>query len=562
MRGNTHEWEETTKPWLCEPARLLEPLEPRWLLSVALPGLASSALAATVSTGTTSKTAATSASQAADTVIPLATQSIGVASTTATQPTLLASAVTGKPSLLTWPVDWSGVYGSDNGGPTSTAKANQILSRFKSMGIQYVSISSNATVEKWLAPLVSAKGLLKVLVWGWSTIFNATPGTANTTNVNGTYVYNEALHTNYQNTATSWHDAVCPNYRGSLYTKYFSAFTSAVQMAKPDFVVVDSEIFSVPSTVDAASKTITDCTTCKTVAGYMQGLQQWVNKHISIVHATNASASTIFFRGWNTASRTAAQIFQAGGANSPSGNYPSPGMYSSQQYDDLDAFKKIVGTLGYTWLYPTNPATGDMAMSKFQSIVNGLKTRGALGTALFADGWYATGSSDAYNEKIWSYVQAAQSIFAGVPVPATPTGLTAKTMSTSQVDLTWNDMASNETGFRIQHSLDGTNWTEVGTISQSNATGYSVTGLASNAWHYFRVSAYNASGDSPFSSVASAAILTGDANGDAKVDFNDYLVLESNYGQPGGLAQGDFNGDGTVNFNDYLVLEANYGKTI
>ena len=559
MRGNTQEREETTKPWPC----LLEPLEPRWLLSTALPGLASSVQAATASTVASLKTAAKSASQSVGNAIPLSTQSIDVASTEATQPTLLASAATVKPTVLTWPVRWNDVYASDNGGPSSTAKANQILGRFKSMGIKYVSISQDATIEKWLAPLVSAQGLLKVLVWSWSSIFKAAPGTANTTNINGTYIYNEALHTNLASTAIGWDKAVCPNSRGTRFTRYFDGFTEAVQMTKPDFVALDSEIFSVPSTVDPAPKTINNCTRCKTVAGYMQGLQQWVNKHISIVHATNPYASTIFFRGWNTTGRTAQQISQAGGAYFPSGDYPSPGLFDSQQYDNLDGFKKIVGTLGYPWLYPNNPATGDMAMSKFQSIVNGLKTRGAAGVALYiGDSWYAKGTSDAYNEKIWSYVQAAQSIIAGVPVPASPTGLTAKIMSTSRVDLTWMDAATNETGFRIQHSLDGTNWTEVGTISQSNATSYSVTGLATNAWHYFRVSAYNASGDSPFSTVASAGILTGDANGDTKVDFNDYLVLEANYGKPGGLSQGDLNGDGTVDFNDYMTLEANYGHTL
>jgi hypothetical protein len=58
-------------------------------------------------------------------------------------------------------------------------------------------------------------------------------------------------------------------------------------------------------------------------------------------------------------------------------------------------------------------------------------------------------------------------------------------------------------------------------------------------------------------------LLPGDANGDHKVSFADYLILESNFGKTGATwAMGDFNTDGKVSFADYLVLESNFGKTI
>ena len=52
--------------------------------------------------------------------------------------------------------------------------------------------------------------------------------------------------------------------------------------------------------------------------------------------------------------------------------------------------------------------------------------------------------------------------------------------------------------------------------------------------------------------------MPGDANGDDKVNFADYLVLEATFRTTG--ARADFNDDGTVNFADYLILEANFGK--
>ncbi len=57
--------------------------------------------------------------------------------------------------------------------------------------------------------------------------------------------------------------------------------------------------------------------------------------------------------------------------------------------------------------------------------------------------------------------------------------------------------------------------------------------------------------------------VPGDANTDGKVSFQDYIVLERNFGLSGiGWAGGDFNFDGVTNFQDYIILERNFGKTI
>ncbi len=57
--------------------------------------------------------------------------------------------------------------------------------------------------------------------------------------------------------------------------------------------------------------------------------------------------------------------------------------------------------------------------------------------------------------------------------------------------------------------------------------------------------------------------LPGDANGDNKVTFADYIVLELNFGSTGASwTQGDFNGDGKVDFKDYIILEGNFGKSV
>ena len=57
-------------------------------------------------------------------------------------------------------------------------------------------------------------------------------------------------------------------------------------------------------------------------------------------------------------------------------------------------------------------------------------------------------------------------------------------------------------------------------------------------------------------------LLEGDFDGQNGVDFNDFLNLASNYGQPlGRYIDGDIDDNGIVEFADFLRLAANYGQT-
>jgi hypothetical protein len=85
--------------------------------------------------------------------------------------------------------------------------------------------------------------------------------------------------------------------------------------------------------------------------------------------------------------------------------------------------------------------------------------------------------------------------------PAAPNTLTATATGTT-IDLTWVDVATNETGYKIERSLDNVTFAQIGTAA-ADATTYSDSGLTALTLYYYRVRAYNADGDSAYSNTAS-----------------------------------------------------------
>jgi titin len=86
----------------------------------------------------------------------------------------------------------------------------------------------------------------------------------------------------------------------------------------------------------------------------------------------------------------------------------------------------------------------------------------------------------------------------GTPVsittrPTAPTSISAALIAADAVKLTWSNV-TGETGFRIEGSTNGTDFTEIATVGM-NVLSYTDAGLMSGTY-YYRIKAYNASGDS------------------------------------------------------------------
>jgi hypothetical protein len=89
-------------------------------------------------------------------------------------------------------------------------------------------------------------------------------------------------------------------------------------------------------------------------------------------------------------------------------------------------------------------------------------------------------------------------------LPAPPTGLSATAASSSRINLTWTDNSGGETGYKIQRKTGvGGTYSQVGTVG-ANVTSYSNTGLSASTTYYYRVMAYNVTGDSAQSNEVEA----------------------------------------------------------
>ena len=88
-------------------------------------------------------------------------------------------------------------------------------------------------------------------------------------------------------------------------------------------------------------------------------------------------------------------------------------------------------------------------------------------------------------------------------LPNAPGNLAAVANSSSQITLTWSDGSSGITGFLLEKSTDGVNFSQFATVA-GNVFSYASTGLAGSTAYYYRARAYNSAGDSSYSNTGTA----------------------------------------------------------
>lgn len=106
------------------------------------------------------------------------------------------------------------------------------------------------------------------------------------------------------------------------------------------------------------------------------------------------------------------------------------------------------------------------------------------------------------------------------PVPSAPSNLTATANSSTQVELSWQDNSSNEKRFYIYRksvsnstlsdSLANSNYSQIGYVG-ANSNGAYDTGANPETTYWYKVTAWNDSGESGFSNEVSTTTPAGQA---------------------------------------------------
>jgi hypothetical protein len=131
-------------------------------------------------------------------------------------------------------------------------------------------------------------------------------------------------------------------------------------------------------------------------------------------------------------------------------------------------------------------------------------------TFWYTQEYYATTTSFAWRTRIGSFKfpgcgGAPTPTPTPTPTPAAPSNLAASAVSSSQINLTWTDNATNETGFKIERCQTAgcSNFAEIAQVG-ANVTAFSNTGLTASTSYSYRVRATNLGGDAAYSNTASA----------------------------------------------------------
>jgi len=160
------------------------------------------------------------------------------------------------------------------------------------------------------------------------------------------------------------------------------------------------------------------------------------------------------------------------------------------------------GTIQLTWSYKTANQTGFQVERSTDAVGFGiLETVGPTSTsyvdaaALPGYGYYyrVTAVNAGGNSPYSNVVQV------GTP-PVAPNSLAAIAISTSEIDLHWNDTSNNELGFYIERSTNNKGFTRIAsTLPDVNS--YKDTGLSAGKTYYYHVMSYNLQGTSSYTSA-------------------------------------------------------------
>jgi hypothetical protein len=148
--------------------------------------------------------------------------------------------------------------------------------------------------------------------------------------------------------------------------------------------------------------------------------------------------------------------------------------------------------------YPCTGAARILQFSTPNLSYNGYPT----GIAYEVDPTHAADAARSLHDtptRVAGYKVSTTSIAAST-APIAPGGLASKGTAYNSVALGWTDNSSNESGFKVERSADGVNFTEIASLG-AGTVGYTDATVSAKASYYYRVRAFNSVGGSAYSNT-------------------------------------------------------------
>lgn len=148
-------------------------------------------------------------------------------------------------------------------------------------------------------------------------------------------------------------------------------------------------------------------------------------------------------------------------------------------------------------------STDGRNFSKIADANSNATTYSSVGLDALTRYWYRVRAKNGAGNSGYSNTADATTLAPPVNAPRPPSALTLSVISASQINLSWTDNADNETGFEVERSTDGTNFTKIADLT-SNTTSFNNTALNAATRYWYRVRAQNSGGASSYSNIADA----------------------------------------------------------
>jgi subtilisin family serine protease len=182
----------------------------------------------------------------------------------------------------------------------------------------------------------------------------------------------------------------------------------------------------------------------------------------------------------------------------------------------LTATAKTSSSIDVTLMWNDN-ATGEDGYKVERSTNGGAFTEVAdIGpnSMTYTDAGLADGNRYSHRVRAYNNIPANSSYSNTAETPIAPSNLSATAVSTNQIDLSWTDNSSNETGFTIERKGGdaGDVFTEIAQLG-ANVTTYSDTPLDKARTYVYRLRAITGTGSSAYSNEAQAKTLGSSGNG-------------------------------------------------